>query len=56
MTLKYLHDTGLKVHKKYNFAICKLKYLGYLITYNRIKSMSMKTKVVIEIKELKMVK
>ena len=57
MTLQRSYKTGLKVRaKKCKFARPELEYLGYLITRKGVKPMPKKTKNILEIKELKMVK
>ena len=52
-----LNQAGLKIRaKKYNFAIIKLEYLGFIISCKEIKPMVKKVQAILNIKPLKTVK
>ena len=52
-----LNQVGLKIRaKKYNFAMIKLEYLGFVIFCERIKPMAKKVQAMLNIKLLKTVK
>ena len=52
-----LNQVGLKIRaKKCNFAMTKLEYLGFIISYERIKQMTKKVQAMLNIKPPKIVK